>query len=182
MNAADPATIWTIGHSTRTLEEFLALLATYSIGAIADVRRFPGSRRWPQFARDALAVTLPAQGIGYQWFPALGGRRRAKPDSPNTAWRNAAFRGYADHLASAEFAEGLAALLDFAAHQRTAIMCAEAVWWRCHRAIIADVLKQRGIEVVHILDLHHSAAHPWTSAAHIENGGLSYAAPQSTLL
>jgi uncharacterized protein (DUF488 family) len=182
VNAAAPATLWTIGHSTRTLEEFLALLAAYRIEAVADVRRFPGSRRWPQFARDALAASLPAHGIGYQWFPQLGGRRRARPDSPNTAWRNAAFRGYADHLASAEFAEGLAALLAFAARQRTAIMCAEAVWWRCHRSIIADVLKQRGIEVVHILDLQHAVVHPWTSAAQVENGELSYAAPQSTLL
>ncbi|HKR77207.1 MAG TPA: DUF488 domain-containing protein [Rhodanobacter sp.] len=181
MNAA-LATIWTIGHSTRTLEEFLALLAAYSIEAIADVRRFPGSRRWPQFARDALAASLPAHGIGYQWLPQLGGRRRAHPDSPNTAWRNAAFRGYADHLASAEFTEGLDALLAFAAQQRTAVMCAEAVWWRCHRSIIADVLKQRGIEVIHILDLRHSVVHPWTSAAHVEDGELSYAAPQSTLL
>ena len=180
MSAADPAAIWTIGHSTRTLEEFLALLAAYRIEAIADVRRFPGSRRWPQFARDALAASLPAHGIGYQWFPELGGRRRAQPDSPNTAWRNAAFRGYADHLASTEFAEGLAAMLAFAARQRTAMMCAEAVWWRCHRSIIADVLKQRGIEVVHILDLHHSVVHPWTSAAHIENGELSYAAPSTS--
>ena len=182
MNAATPATIWTIGHSTRTPEEFLALLAAYSIEAIADVRRFPGSRRWPQFARDALAQSLPTHGIGYQWFPQLGGRRSTRPDSPNTAWRNAAFRGYADHLASAEFAEGLVELLAFAARQRTAVMCAEAVWWRCHRSIIADVLKQRGIEVIHILDLRHSAVHPWTSAAHVENGELSYAAPQSVLL
>ena len=181
MNAPAPATLWTIGHSTRTLEEFLALLAAFRIEAIADVRRFPGSRRWPQFARDALAASLPAHGIGYQWFPQLGGRRRARPDSPNTAWRNAAFRGYADHLASAEFTEGLAGLLAFAAHQRTAIMCAEAVWWRCHRSIIADVLKQRGIEVIHILDLRHGVVHPWTSAAHIKHGELSYAAPPSTL-
>lgn len=179
MNAADPATIWTIGHSTRTLEEFLALLAAYAIEAIADVRRFPGSRRQPQFARDALAVSLPAHGIGYQWFPQLGGRRRVQPDSPNTAWRNAAFRGYADHLASVEFAEGLAELLAFAARQRTALMCAEAVWWRCHRSIIADVLKQRGIKVVHILDLKHSVVHPWTSAAQVEGGELSYAAPST---
>ncbi|GAB3779107.1 DUF488 domain-containing protein [Dyella agri] len=182
MSAASPATIWTIGHSTRTLEDFLALLAAFRIEAIADVRRFPGSRRQPQFTRDALAQSLPAHGIGYQWFPQLGGRRRPRTDSPNTAWRNAAFRGYADHLASTEFAEGLAALLAFAACQRTAVMCAEAVWWRCHRSIIADVLKQRGIEVIHILDLHHSVVHPWTSAAHVENGALSYTAPQSTLL
>lgn len=182
MNAAGPATIWTIGHSTRTLEEFLALLAAYSIEAVADVRRFPGSRRQPQFARDALAASLPAHGIGYQWFPQLGGRRRTRPDSPNTAWRNAAFRGYADHLASAEFAEGPAGLLAFAARQRTALMCAESLWWRCHRSIIADVLKLRGIEVIHILDLHHGVAHPWTSAAHVEHGELRYAAPQPPLL
>ena len=180
MNAPAPATIWTIGHSTRTLEEFLALLAAFRIEAIADVRRFPGSRRCPQFARDTLAAGLPVHGVGYAWFPQLGGRRRTRPDSPNTAWRNAAFRGYADHLASTEFAEGLAALLAFAARQRTAVMCAEAVWWRCHRSIIADVLKQRGIEVIHILDLQHGVVHPWTSAAHIENGELSYAAPPST--
>ena len=140
MNAAAPAAIWTIGHSTRTLEEFLALLAAYSIEAIADVRRFPGSRRQPQFARDVLAACLPAHGVGYQWFPQLGGRRRTRPDSPNNAWRNAAFRGYADHLASAEFAEGLAARLAYAARQRTAVMCAEAVSWRCHRSIISYVL------------------------------------------
>ena len=182
MNIPIPATIWTIGHSTRTLEEFLAILAAYRIEAIADVRRYPGSRRWPQFARDALEQSLPGHGLGYRWFPELGGRRRVQSDSPNTAWRNAAFRGYADHLASAEFAEGLAALLAFAARQRTAIMCAESVWWRCHRSIIADVLKQRGIEVIHILDLHHGVVHPYTSAAHIENGELNYAAPQSTLL
>ncbi|MEW9571748.1 DUF488 family protein [Rhodanobacter sp. Si-c] len=181
MNAAAPATVWTIGHSTRTLEEFLALLAAFRIEAVADVRRFPGSRRWPQFARDALAVSLAAHGIGYRWFPQLGGRRRTRPDSPNTAWRNAAFRGYADHLASAEFAEGLAGLLAFAARQRTAVMCAEAVWWRCHRSIIADVLKQRGIEVIHILGLQHGVVHPWSSAAQVEDGKLSYAASQSTL-
>ena len=139
------------------------------------MRRFPGSRRWPQFARDALAASLPAHGIGYQWFPELGGRRRAQPDSPNTAWRNAAFRGYADHLSSAEFAEGLAAMLAFAARQRTAMMCAEAVWWRCHRALIADVLRARGIEVLHILDSTHCAVHPYTSPARIVEGRLSYA-------
>ncbi len=104
----DPATIWTIGHSTRTLEEFLGLLAEYRIEAIADVRRFPGSRRYPHFASDALATTLPAHGLAYQWIPKLGGRRKVQPGSPNTAWRNASFQGYADYTATAEFAEGLA--------------------------------------------------------------------------
>lgn len=178
----DPATIWTIGHSTRTLEEFLGLLVEYRIEAIADVRRFPGSRRHPHFASDALAATLPAHGIAYQWMPRLGGRRKVQPGSPNTAWRNASFQGYADYTATAEFAEGLAELTTLAADKRTAMMCAEAVWWRCHRSIVSDVLKLRGIEVIHIIDATHTTVHPYTSAARIVNGKLSYAAPQGELL
>ncbi|KZC16263.1 hypothetical protein RHOFW510R12_18230 [Rhodanobacter sp. FW510-R12] len=179
---ADPATVWTIGHSTRTLEEFLGLLGEYRIEAIADVRRFPGSRRHPHFASDALAATLPAHGIAYRWMPRLGGRRKVQPGSPNTAWRNAAFRGYADYTATTEFAEGLVELLKLAAQKRTAMMCAEAVWWRCHRSIIADVLKLRGIEVTHIIDATHSTVHPYTSPAHIVDGRLSYAPAQGGLL
>jgi uncharacterized protein (DUF488 family) len=178
----DPATIWTIGHSTRTLQEFLGLLSDYRIEAIADVRRFPGSRRHPHFASDALAATLPAHGIAYQWLPKLGGRRKVQPGSPNTAWRNASFQGYADYTATAAFAEGLAELLKLAASKRTALMCAEAVWWRCHRSIISDVLKLRGIEVIHIIDTNHSTSHPYTSPARIVDGQLSYAAPQGELL
>ena len=178
----DPATIWTIGHSTRTLEAFLGLLAEYRIEAIADVRRFPGSRRYPYFASDALAVTLPAHGIAYRWLPKLGGRRKVQPGSPNTAWRNASFQGYADYTATAEFAEGLAESLKLAAGKRTALMCAEAVWCRCHRSIIADVLKLRGIEVIHIIDATHSSVHPYTSAAHVVDGRLSYAPAHAGLL
>jgi len=178
----DPATIWTIGHSTRTLEEFLGLLVEYRIEAIADVRRFPGSRRYPYFASDALAASLPTHGIAYRWMPRLGGRRKVQPGSPNTAWRNASFQGYADYTATAEFAEGLAELLALAANRRTAMMCAEAVWWRCHRSIIADVLKLRGIEVIHIIDATHTTVHPYTSPARIMDGRLSYAAPQGELL
>jgi len=178
----DPATIWTIGHSTRTLEEFLGLLSKYRIEAIADVRRFPGSRRYPHFASDALAETLPAHGITYQWIPKLGGRRKVQPGSPNTAWRNASFQGYADYIATVEFAEGLAELLELAASKRTALMCAEAVWWRCHRSIISDVLKLRGIEVIHIVDATHTTVHPYTSPARIVDGRLSYAPPQGALL
>ncbi|HEY8327402.1 MAG TPA: DUF488 domain-containing protein [Rhodanobacter sp.] len=177
-----PATIWTIGHSTRTLEEFFDLLSAYRIEAIADVRRFPGSRRYPHFASDALATTLPAHAIAYQWMPKLGGRRKVQPGSPNTAWRNASFQGYADYTATAEFAEGLAELLRLAASKRTALMCAEAVWWRCHRSIIADVLKLRGIEVIHIIDATHTTVHPYTSPARVADGRLSYAAPQGELL
>ena len=179
---ADPATIWTIGHSTRTLEEFLALLAAYRIEAIADVRRFPGSRRYPHFASEALAKSLPAHGIAYQWMPKLGGRRKAQPGSPNTAWRNASFQGYADYTATAEFADGLAELLKLAAGKRTALMCAEAVWWRCHRSIVSDVLKLRGIEVIHIIDATHTTVHPYTSPARIVEGRLSYAEAQGELL
>jgi uncharacterized protein (DUF488 family) len=175
-------TIWTIGHSTRTLEEFLGLLDEYGIEAIADVRRFPGSRRYPYFASEALAESLPAHGIAYRWLPELGGRRKVQPGSPNTAWRNASFQGYADHLASPEFATGLEKLLDLAAERRTSLMCAEAVWWRCHRSLIADVLKLRGIEVVHIIDAKHTTVHPYTSAARIVDGQLSYAPAQAGLL
>ncbi|MFC5436038.1 DUF488 family protein [Rhodanobacter umsongensis] len=175
-------TVWTIGHSTRTLEEFLGLLDEYRIESIADVRRFPGSRRYPHFASEALAETLPAHGIAYRWLPELGGRRKVQPGSPNTAWRNASFQGYADHLASPEFSRGLEKLLELAAARRTALMCAEAVWWRCHRSLIADVLKLRGIEVIHIIDATHAPVHPYTSPARIVDGRLSYAPAQAELL
>ena len=176
--SAAPTRIWTIGHSTRAIEEFLSLLAGSRIEAIADVRSFPGSRRYPQYGREALAATLAAHAIGYHWLPALGGRRRASPDSPNTAWRNASFRGYADYMSSAEFAQGLAELSEVSNKARTTIMCSEALWWRCHRSMIADALCVRGIKVVHILDAKHSVVHPMTSPARIVGGVLSYAARQ----
>jgi uncharacterized protein (DUF488 family) len=174
--SAAPTTIWTIGHSTRAIEEFLSLLAGSRIETIADVRSFPGSRRYPQYGREALAATLAAHAIGYHWLPALGGRRRASPDSPNTAWRNASFRGYADYMSSTEFAQGLAELSEVSNKARTTIMCSEALWWRCHRSMIADALCVRGIKVVHILDAKHSVVHPMTSPARIVGGVLSYAA------
>jgi uncharacterized protein (DUF488 family) len=168
------STIWTIGHSTRPLDAFLQVLSHYRVEAVADVRRFPGSRRHPQYASATLRTALARHEIAYQWLPALGGRRRPRSDSPNTAWRNPAFRGYADHMDSAEFADGLAALLEFSARQRTTLLCAEALWWRCHRALIADVLCIRGIEVVHIFDAKHAVVHRYTSAARIVHGQLSY--------
>jgi uncharacterized protein (DUF488 family) len=168
-------TIWTLGHSTRPLDEFLGLLGHYRLEAVADVRRFPGSRRQPQYAQAALRDSLGGSGIAYRWLPALGGRRRPRPDSPNSAWRNASFRGYADHIQTAEFAAGLDELLEIAGRLRTTLVCAEALWWRCHRALISDVLRLRGIEVVHILDARHSQVHPYTSAARIVEGRLSYA-------
>jgi len=168
------STVWTIGHSTRPLKTFLGLLARYQLEAVADVRRFPGSRRQPQYAQEPLRSALAEQGIAYHWIAALGGRRPPRVDSPNITWRNASFRGYADHIASAEFAEGLNELLELAGRLRITLMCAEAVWWRCHRALIADVLCVRGIEVIHILDETHTVVHPYTSPARIVQGRLSY--------
>jgi uncharacterized protein (DUF488 family) len=167
-------TIWTIGHSTRPLQEFLQLLAEYRLEAVADVRRFPGSRRQPQYAQSALNTILRDRHVAYRWLPSLGGRRRPLADSPNTAWRNESFRGYADHMGTIEFSNGLDELLEFSGRLRTTLMCAEALWWRCHRALISDVLRVRGFEVVHILDAIHAATHPFTSPARIVRGQLSY--------
>ncbi|HVF16481.1 MAG TPA: DUF488 domain-containing protein [Steroidobacteraceae bacterium] len=171
-------TIWTIGHSTRSIEEFVNQLETYDLQAVADVRRLPGSRRLPHFDQDSLAERLDEHDIEYRWFAALGGRRRGRADSLNTAWRNPSFRAYADYLDSQEFASGLADLLELAKQKRTTLMCAEAVWWRCHRALIADVLKARGIPVMHILDASHATEHPYSSAARIVDGRLTYEGAQ----
>lgn len=168
--------LWTIGHSTHPWDEFLALLHTNGIETVADVRTLPGSRKFPQFDQDTMAAALASDGIDYQWLPALGGRRKMRANSPNDAWRNASFRGYADHMASAEFGQGMAQLLALASTRRTAIMCAEAVWWRCHRGLIADALLMRGCTVAHIMGSPPARPHPWTSAAHIVDGKLSYAA------
>ena len=167
--------IWTIGHSTRSIDDFISLLEENGIKLLADVRSWPGSKRYPQFNREALAKSLADAGILYGHVPELGGRRKPKPDSRNTTWRNASFRGYADHMETEEFHKGIERLLALAREAgRTAIMCAEAVWWRCHRSLISDYLKSRGIEVMHILDANKIQPHPFTSAAHIVDGKLSY--------
>lgn len=170
-------TIWTIGHSTRSIDDFMSLLKQNEIKLIADVRMFPASRRYPQFGREALTKSLSARAIGYEHFPELGGRRKPNPDSRNTAWRNASFRGYADYMETEQFSRGIDRLLVLA-HEAgpIAVMCAEAVWWRCHRALISDYLKSRGIEVMHIVDKNKIEPHPFTSAAHIVDGKLSYEA------
>jgi uncharacterized protein (DUF488 family) len=168
--------IWTIGHSTRAIDEFIALLTENEIKLVIDVRAFPGSKRYPQFNKEALAKSLSAYGIRYEHFPELGGKRKSKPDSRNTAWRNASFRGYADYMETEQFQKGIERLLEIAAEGPTAIVCAEAVWWRCHRSLIADYLKARGGEVLHILSANKVEPHPYTSAARIVNGELSYAA------
>jgi uncharacterized protein (DUF488 family) len=168
--------IWTIGHSTREIDEFISLLKGNEMKLLVDVRAFPGSKRYPQFNKDALAGSLVANGIRYEHFPELGGKRKSKPDSRNTEWRNASFRGYADYMEAEQFQEGIERLLDIAAEGGpAAIMCAEAVWWRCHRSLIADYLKAHGVEVLHILGANKIDPHPYTSAARIVNGELNYA-------
>jgi uncharacterized protein (DUF488 family) len=173
--------IWTIGHSTRTIDEFISLLKDNEIKLLADVRAWPGSRRYPQFNKEVLGESLSAHGISYEHFPELGGKRKSKPDSRNTAWRNASFRGYADYMETQQFQKGIERLLDLAEETGpTAIMCAEAVWWRCHRSLIADYLKVRGVEVLHILGANKIEPHPYTPAARIVDGELSYS-PESLL-
>jgi uncharacterized protein (DUF488 family) len=167
-------TIWTIGHSTRSAEDFLVLLRTHGIQSLVDVRHYPGSRRYPHFGKEQLAKTLKRAGIEYHHIPELGGRRRPRPDSPNTAWRNEAFRGYADYMETKAFAIGIARLLESAQTRRVAIMCAEAVWWRCHRGLIADYLKAKGHTVLHIQSASKAEEHPFTTAARIVNDELTY--------
>ena len=165
---------YTIGHSTRAASEFSEILLAHEIGNLADVRSSPGSRRFPQFNQSELAEYLAALGIEYHHLPALGGRRRPSSNSRNMAWKNSSFRAYADHMESEDFKKGIEQLLKLARNKRTAIMCAEALWWRCHRGLIADFLKAMGIEVIHLVTVKHSEIHPYTSAARIVGGTLSY--------
>lgn len=171
--------IWTVGHSTREIDVFIALLEANRIKLVADVRLLPGSKRFPQFNQEVLVKSLGQRGIRYEHFPELGGRRKPRANSRNTVWRNEAFRGYADHMETEEFQKGIDRLVDLALEiGPTAIMCAEAVWWRCHRALISDFLKARGVEVRHILDLGKIQPHPFTSAARMVHGELTYADEQ----
>ncbi|MGB9473476.1 MAG: DUF488 domain-containing protein [Candidatus Udaeobacter sp.] len=173
--------IWTVGHSTRAIDEFISLLQAHHIKLLADVRSLPGSRRYPQFNQETLADSLGKVEIRYEHFPQLGGRRKPSLDSRNLAWRNASFRGYADYMETDKFHKGIERFLNLASESGpTAIMCAEAVWWRCHRSLISDYLKARGVEVMHILDANKTQLHPYTSAARVVNGKLSYA--ENTLL
>ena len=177
-------TLWTVGHSTRSWEEFVALLAAAQIEAIADVRRFPASRRHPQFSGEAMADALPRDGIAYLPFPQLGGRREARKDSPNSAWRHPAFRGYADYMQTPAWHAARDRLAEVAAKQRTAILCAEAVWWQCRRQLIADDFKANGWEVIHLMANGRSEPHPYSSAARIVDGKLDYSPappPQGSL-
>jgi uncharacterized protein (DUF488 family) len=174
VNRNPPATIWTVGHSKRSSQELIEALESYGIKLLADVRRFPNSRKNPHFNQQELTRTLLAAGIDYVHFPELGGRRAARPDSHNTAWRNASFRGYADYMETSDFKAGIERLIDAAGRRRVAIMCSEAVWWRCHRGLISDYLKSLGYEVIHILTPSDSKHHPFTPAARFVDGKLSY--------
>ena len=167
-------TIWTIGHSTRDIDDFIALLAENDIEAVADVRSLPGSRKFPQYNAESLAESLPAAGIEYVPFKQLGGRRKMRKDSPHTIWRHPAFRGYADFMDTDDFKKGIDDLLELARKKRAAIMCSEAVWWRCHRSMISDYLKSIGVTVIHIMAHGKTEVHPYTSAAKIANGKLVY--------
>ena len=166
--------VWTIGHSTRSADEFSQTLLAHQIKTLADVRSFPGSRRYPHFNREQLSEWLGEIGINYHHVPDLGGRRLVQPNSRNTSWRNQSFRAYADYMESEEFAKGISQLVGLARAARTSIMCAEALWWRCHRSLISDYLKAHGSVVTHIMDASHSDEHPYTAAARIVDGALSY--------
>lgn len=171
---AQPSTLWTIGHSTLDFDEFVRRLRGEQVEVLADVRKLPGSRRYPHFDQDSLRIALEAEQIAYLHFPDLGGRRKPATDSVSTAWRHPAFRAYADYMATPEFERAIGKLTAIATRRRTAIMCAEAVWWRCHRSLIADYLKARGWRILHIMNSHGTAEHPFTSAARIADGELSY--------
>jgi uncharacterized protein (DUF488 family) len=166
--------IFTIGHSTRSGDEFLALLEAHAIGGVADVRTIPRSRRHPHFSREALAPFLAAHDIAYEHFPALGGLRKPRPDSINGGWRHPAFRGYADHMQTAEFAAAVDALLKFAANRRVAVMCAEAKWWQCHRQLLSDALVARGVEVRHIMNPREADPHELSSFARVAGSTVTY--------
>jgi uncharacterized protein (DUF488 family) len=145
------SSIWTVGHSNRSLEDFTRILMAHGIERLIDVRRFPVSRKWPHFDAESLAKSLPAAGIDYAGMPELGGRRKPRADSPHVAWRVDAFRGYADFMDTEEFARSLQKAVGFACERRTALMCAEALPWRCHRSILADAFLARGWDVLEIL-------------------------------
>ncbi|SHG41040.1 Protein of unknown function, DUF488 [Salegentibacter echinorum] len=174
MESKNNKIIWTIGHSTRSLDEFLNLLSSVGITQLVDVRSFPGSRKFPQFNKDNLATSLPKHDIKYIHLKSLGGRRKAKPESQNKVWRHPSFRGYADYMETSAFKEALEDLKNLARQNNTAIMCAEAVWWRCHRSMVSDVLKAEGWKVMHIMGENNVQEHPYTKPAKIISGELYY--------
>lgn len=176
-----PPTLSTIGHSNREISVLVQILQQAGIRRLVDVRRFPSSRRWPQFNRDALATSLASAGIGYQHLPDLGGRRQIAANSPNNAWRVQGFRAYADHLASDEYIHAREQLMQLASQQPAAILCAEALWWQCHRRLIADDFVARGWQVQHLMGLDKSQAHVLNEHAVMVSDVLQYPAAQGQL-
>jgi len=168
--------VFTIGHSTQAVDAFIALLTANGVTQVADVRRFPASRRHPQFAREALAAALAGAGIAYEWLPELGGRRAPRANSRNTGWRNGGFRGYADYMETPPFQQGAERLAELARSRPTAYMCAEHAWQQCHRGLISDYLKVAGWQVLHILARGKTELHPFTQPARVVDGLLTYAA------
>jgi uncharacterized protein (DUF488 family) len=179
---ASPAlVIFTVGHSTRSFDQFRAILKSHGVQAVADVRQFPRSRRFPHFNDDALIESLPRFGIEYLSFKSLGGRRKAQKDSPNAGWRNEAFRGYADFMQTPEFARPIDELIDAAMQRPTTTMCAEAVPWRCHRSLISDALLIRGWRVMDIFDEKNAKPHALTKFALVRGTAITYPSEETTL-
>lgn len=168
--------IWTIGHSTHSIETFTSMLKAFDIQVLADIRHYPGSRRYPHFNKENLAIPMKEAGVEYIHIVELGGRRKPLKDSPNSAWKNEAFRGYADHMQTREFQQAARQLQEIAAKKRTAYMCSEAVWWSCHRALVSDYLKHGGWTVFHIMSEKKASEHPYTKPARIIDGQLRYGA------
>ena len=166
--------MWTVGHSTRSLPELTTLVRAHGVTLIADVRRFPRSRRHPHFNVETLPAALAGAGLGYVHLPGLGGLRREQPDSVNRGWRNPAFRGYADYMQTPEFAHELDRLQSLGGAGRVAVMCAEAVWWRCHRSLIADALVVRGVRAEEIIGPTRTQAHGLTAFAKVEGQAITY--------
>lgn len=177
-----PGAIFTLGHSTLPIESFIALLQTYGIERLADIRSMRGSRHNPQFNETELSRSLEFEHIDYVPLKELGGLRRARRDSPNTGWRNASFRGYADYMQTAEFQDALEALIRMSRQKPLTIMCAEAVPWRCHRSLVADALNVRGVPVIEILSRSNYRTHSLTSFAHVIGSCITYPPAQSSLL
>lgn len=169
--------VYTIGHSTHPIEVFIAMLRSFDIRLLVDIRGLPGSNKYPQYNQEALQVSLAANGIAYLHLPDLGGRRRVHRDSHNTRWRNASFRAYADYMETDDFARGITRLMDEAERQPTAYFCAEAVWWRCHRSLVSDYLKAHGWRVMHITGVGRAEEHPYTQAARVVGNRVYYSDP-----
>lgn len=174
MNEQNQKIIYTIGHSTRLIEEFIHLLQLSKIEIVVDIRRFPGSRKFPQYNPENLRAALENNHIQYTAIEKLGGRRKISPNSKNTIWRHPSFQGYADYMETPEFIEGINELMKIASVKTAAIMCSEAVWWRCHRSMDADYLKSKGWKVLHIIGESQPKEHPYTAPAHIRDGELTY--------